>query len=155
MQPIVVGVDFSDATDKVVQTSERLARKLNTSLVLVHVAAPEPDFVTYEPGPQHERDWRAAEIRKEHRSLNVMAERLTAGGVPTQGRLVEGSQIDRLLGEADRLGAEMIVVGSRGHSRIYEMVVGSVAEGLLRRSTIPVLIIPVGADKDAARDAAD
>jgi nucleotide-binding universal stress UspA family protein len=55
---------------------------------------------------------------------------------------LQGATVATVLAEADRLGAELIVLGSHGHGAVYELLVGSVAEGVVRRSKVPVLLVP-------------
>ena len=143
MKTLLVAVDFSAVAGNVVTVAADLAVKLAARVVLIHVAAPEPSFVTYEPGPQHERDHRAKVLRKEHRDLQAMADDLSKRGVSAEALLVQGATVEKLLEEAGRLAADMIVVGSHGHGALYHLIVGSVAEGVLRKATCPVLVVPV------------
>jgi nucleotide-binding universal stress UspA family protein len=50
--------------------------------------------------------------------------------------------VDAILTEAKDVGADMIVVGSHGRGAMYQLLVGSVSEGVLHRSRLPVLVIP-------------
>jgi nucleotide-binding universal stress UspA family protein len=50
--------------------------------------------------------------------------------------------VDTLLQKSKDLRAELIVLGSHGRSAVYDLLVGSVAEGVVRRSGIPVLLVP-------------
>jgi nucleotide-binding universal stress UspA family protein len=47
-----------------------------------------------------------------------------------------------ILEQAQKLGAEYIVIGSHGHSAVYDVMMGSVASGVLKKSPCPVLIVP-------------
>jgi len=47
-----------------------------------------------------------------------------------------------VIAEAERLPADLIVLGSHGHGAVYNMLVGSVAEGIVRASAVPVLLVP-------------
>lgn len=58
-------------------------------------------------------------------------------------RILEGSAADTVLAEAARLGAELIVLGSHGHSAIGEMLIGSVAHRVSVKSPVPVLLVPI------------
>ena len=51
MKTILVPVDFSDATEPVVETAKRIAGPFKSRIILLHVAEPEPDFIGFEPGP--------------------------------------------------------------------------------------------------------
>ena len=50
-----------------------------------------------------------------------------------------GAVVDEILRQADAGNADFIVMGSHGHGAMYNLLVGSVTEGLLKRSTRPVL----------------
>jgi nucleotide-binding universal stress UspA family protein len=57
--------------------------------------------------------------------------------------LVKGATVEVILGEADRLGADLVVVGSHGHGAVHRFLVGSTADALVRQSEVPVLVVPV------------
>ncbi len=119
-----------------------MAERFGARLWLLHVAAPEPAFVGYEPGPQSVRDQRATELRDEHATLQRRAAELRERGLDAAALLIQGHPVEKILEEANRLGVGMIVMGSHGRSAIARLVLGSVSEGVLRRATCPVLIVP-------------
>ena len=53
-----------------------------------------------------------------------------------------GNPAAEIINAADRLAAEMIVMGTQGNSGPKRLVFGSTADAVLRRSTIPVLVVP-------------
>ncbi|MFI7602411.1 universal stress protein [Actinoplanes sp. NPDC049681] len=65
--------------------------------------------------------------------------------VPVAGEVIEGSPAD-VLSAAGRT-ADLLVLGSHGHSRIRHTVLGSVSEGCIRKAACPVVVIPVPADR--------
>ena len=64
----------------------------------------------------------------------------TGSGMAVAGEAVRGSP-GEVLGRA-AVGADLLVVGSHGHSRTHTAVLGSVAESCIRAATCPVLVIP-------------
>jgi len=54
---------------------------------------------------------------------------------------LEGDCVGALLDLAERMNADLIVVGSHGRGGISRAILGSVAEGILRRSAMPVLVM--------------
>ena len=111
MQRILVAVDFSETSQAVVELAAALASGLRAELTLLHVAAPEPDFVGYEPGPQTERDARAREFRSEHRQIQALADALRERGLPAKALLLQGPTVETLVAEARRTQAGLIVMG--------------------------------------------
>lgn len=139
---IVVCVDLSESTDKIVRKAEEIAGAVSAKLWLLHVAEPDPDFIGYEVGPQSVRDSLSRKFREQHRLLQQIADRVRAGGVDTTALLVQGATVDTILAKSSGLNANMIIVGSHGKGAMYQLLVGSVSEGLLRNGLCPILIVP-------------
>jgi len=139
---ILVAVDLSDSSETIVQKAEVFAKALSAEVFLLHVAEPEPDFVGYAAGPQTVRNSVAQHFHQEHRQLQDLGERLRKSSFEVTALLVQGPTVDTILGEASKLGVEMIVLGSHGRGRMYQLLVGSVSEGVLHRSECPVLVVP-------------
>jgi len=74
------------------------------------------------------------------KELNRAAARLTRAGWQTRPVLTRGEPLRDLLGAVASGRAQLLVVGARGTSRIHHLLLGSVAEGALDRSPVPVLI---------------
>lgn len=139
---LLVAIDFSEFTPKVVRQAEELATALSARMWLVHVAAPDPDFVGYEAGPQSVRDSLSKHFHEEHRHIEEIADRLRAAGLDATGLLVQGPTAETILKEAGKLGVDLIVLGSHGRGAIAQLLIGSVSEGVLRKSECPVLVVP-------------
>lgn len=140
---LLVPVDLSEATDAVLEVARRTAQATHGSVWLLHVAAPDPDFVGYEAGPAVLREQVAHEYRDQHRALQAHAETLRAEGMDATALLIQGPTAATILAEARRLGADLIVMATHGHGAVFHLVVGSVSQGVLRDATIPVLLVPV------------
>jgi nucleotide-binding universal stress UspA family protein len=144
LREVLVAVDFSSGTDHVLTMAARVAAASGAGLHVLHVAAPEPGFVGYDkPGGPQDRDRRADELRDEHQALRVLADAVEESGVTATPLLVKGATVEVILGEADRLGADLVVVGSHGHGAVHRFLVGSTADALVRQSEVPVLVVPV------------
>ncbi len=139
---VLVAVDLSPAADKVIAAAERVALALGAEVYVLHVAEPEPDFVGYDAGPSVVRQQVADEYRREHRAVQGLAERLRAAGARATAMLIQGPTAATTLREAVRLNVELIVVGSHGHSAVYDVLVGSYSAAILRQSPVPVLVVP-------------
>lgn len=142
MKNILVPIDFSAETDRVIAMAELMARATGAKLWLVHVAAPDPDFVGFDAGPTYVREQRAEVLREEHTGIQRLAERAKQRGLECDGLLVQGSTTETLLEEIDRLNAELVIMGSHGKSGLFKAFVGSVSEQVLRDSRVPVMIVP-------------
>ncbi len=146
MRRLLAAIDFSPISARVVDQAASLAAAFSAELTILHVAAPDPDFVGYAAGPQTVRDARARELRAEHRKLQEVAETLRDREIATRALLIQGPTAEQILAEAKRLEAGMIVVGSHGHGSLYRALLGSVSEDVVRAAVCPVLVVPAEAN---------
>ena len=142
MKNIILAIDFSESTQRILDKAIEVAKAFSAHLYIIHVAAPNPDFVGYEASPQWERDSVAAHFHKEHRELGEFSDKARQQGIDATALLVQGSTIEKLILERERLQADLMVVGSHGRNAMFQFVVGSTSEGLIRKAGCPVLIIP-------------
>jgi nucleotide-binding universal stress UspA family protein len=81
------------------------------------------------------------------RILKVQAERVAdAGAAVRVAHLVMGPPVDAILDLGEEIGADLLVVGSRGHGTLERLILGSVSEGVVHHSTRPVLVVRGGED---------
>jgi len=139
---ILVCVDLSDSTEEILQTIEKLCRPLNAKIWLLHNAMPEPETIEFKVDPIEARETLAEKFHHQHRQIQELAERFRESGVDATALLVHGKTVDTILKEAADLDVDLIMVGSHGHGAMYQFLVGSISEGVLQRSSKPVLVIP-------------
>ncbi len=139
---ILVAIDLSDVSQKVLENAKALALALSAKVWLLHVAEPEPDFVGYRAGPQTVRDQVAHKFHEERDELQKEVNDFRKSGIDTAALLVQGSTVDVICRESNKFEIDMIIVGSHGHGGVYHLVFGSVSEGVLHRSSCPVMVIP-------------
>jgi len=139
---ILVAVDLSPASEKVVEAAGRVAKLTGAKVYILHAAEPEPDFVGYDAGPEVVRTQVANEYRREHRDVQALADKLRAEGLDARALLIQGPTVETALKEAEHLDAELIVVGTHGHSAVYDVLIGSYSAGIIRKSKRPVLVVP-------------
>ncbi|MEN8177611.1 MAG: universal stress protein [Pseudomonadota bacterium] len=150
---ILVAIDFSDAFEKVLKEAGVLAKALSASVTLLHVTEPEPGtvFTAYEPDPlmggiepdpKAIRDAVAQRYHQEHKRLQEISQRLRDAGLDCIALLVQGNGAEQILAEAEKLPADMILLGSHGKGMAAKLLLGSTSEGVLRKSSAPVHIVP-------------
>ena len=143
MKNILIAIDFNDSEKTLVDMALKWAKCFDAKVWLLHVADPEPEFVGFGVGPQYIRDTIAAELRKEHRKIQKYSGYLREKGVEAEGLLIQGATISMILKEAKKLNIDLIITGHHEHGLLYKAFFGSVAKGLLKKTRIPVLIMPV------------
>ena len=139
---ILVCVDLSDSTAEILKIIEKLCRPLSAKIWLLHNAMPEPETIEFKVDPIQARECLAEKFHHQHRQIQELAERFRKSGVDATALLVHGKTVDTILKEASDLDIDVIVVGSHGHGAMYQLLVGSISEGVLHRSSRPVLVIP-------------
>jgi nucleotide-binding universal stress UspA family protein len=145
MKNIIVAVDFSNATPGVVEMAVSLAKSFGAGLELLHVVEPEPSYTAYGFTPDefpamnafHEEALRRATTKLEELLATVKADAPDA-----TSRITGGSPLHALLARVEESGADFVVIGSHGHGVIASLLLGSVAEGMVRKATVPTLVVP-------------
>lgn len=139
---ILVGIDFSDTTEKILAFAGKIVARMSAKVWLLHVAAPDPDFVGFEVGPQSVRDSNSRGYHQEHREIQENASRLRAMNIDATAILVQGETVETILHEASKLDVDMIIIGSHGRASMHDFLVGSVSREVLRKSDLPILLVP-------------
>lgn len=137
--PVVVGVDGSATSDTAITFAFDAAAARFVPLVAVHAWS---DLV-FDPSMAGVMlDWEGVEADERQR----LADRLVPWSekypeVPVEHRLVRDRAAHALLEQAD--GAQLVVVGSRGHGEFSGLVLGSVSNALVHRASCPVAVARV------------
>ena len=144
IRKIVCPVDFSACADHAVQYAQELAKQFDAEISLVHAYEDPTAYVTPVPmsgyvGPGAEM---LHELRKQ---LEVRLEQARAKVAEAGGRvraeLLEGAPYRVVLDWAKEYGADLIVIGTHGHTGFTHALLGSVTERVVRMSECPVLTI--------------
>lgn len=140
---IVVGVDGSEGGRRALDWAANEAASRGGAVQAV--TAWSWDGVEYGPiiatNPTEAKDHAGRMLDHE---ITALIER-RGSGFPVAGDVVEGRPADVLAAAAR--AAQLLVLGSHGHSRVRHTVLGSVSEECIRRGTSPVVVIPVPAAK--------
>lgn len=140
---ILVAVDLSPASTIVVEAARGIADLTGVSVYVVHAVETEPDFLIPEGDPESVQDQLAKLFPIEHGRTCALAEKLTDDGLDASAILVCGSGVDSTLKQAESLNAGLIVVGTHGHGAVYDALIGSYSVSMIRKSKLPVLVVPV------------
>ena len=143
MKNILVGIDFHDKTEDLIQHSVDFAKKIRAKLWLLHVASPDPDFVGFEAGPQFIRDERAEKLWDEHKKLWEYTQHIEQQGVDADGLLIQGATIETIIEESIKLDIDLIIAGYHEHNFLYNTLFGNTSVQIIKESKIPVLVIPL------------
>ena len=142
MKNILVPVDFSPATDAVVQEAIALAKVLPARVVLLAII--QPPLVVSEYGPLMGDLIEITSAGEKHaaKQLARLKEKMRGQSIKAEGIQFTGMPIGLIIEQAKKLEADYIVMGSHGHTALYDLLVGSTTHGVLMRAACPVVIVP-------------
>jgi nucleotide-binding universal stress UspA family protein len=142
---ILAAVDDSEPSQRAIATSVAAAVEYKAALTFVHAVdwvGPVSQLESSSSGPADPTDLIDA-LRQEGQALiSDAVEAAKRAGVTADHRLIEDRPVDAILAGAKDVGASVIVLGTHGRRGITRLLLGSVAEGVLRASHIPVLVVP-------------
>lgn len=141
---ILVPTDFSAGAEQAALAATALAAAVGGCVELVHLYNPPslmlPDGSTFAATP-------AQLVETTDRAEAALADALKAllarsnGSVSITGRALMGSAADEILRLADSGSYDLVVMATHGRTGIRRLMIGSVAEKVLRRASIPVLTV--------------
>lgn len=137
---ILVPVDFSHHSELALDYAVDLARGLGASIVLVH-AYDVPTYGPSDPSAEATTELAGRLSSTAQRLLDSWVTARRASGVQVEGVLRRGVAWEEIAGVAQRVGADLIVLGTRGRRGLARAILGSVAESVIRSSDVPVLTI--------------
>ena len=136
---ILVSHDFSQRSEAAVAVAREWALALGAEVHLLHVVEPVvyPEFYAVDVMPDEVLH------RIEERSVEAMEAAAAAQlqGVTHTFEVVTGRAVDAILDVADPARFDLVIMGTRGLSGLQHLLLGSVAEGVVRRSRLPVLTV--------------
>ncbi|MFY0992130.1 universal stress protein [Halomonas sp. C05BenzN] len=147
-QSILVPVDGSTHAEKALAVAAQLARASSARLHLVTVTEFPPDNIglflggTAEPFSQEQRDKLASEMKQEGRQVIEKARSsVDLSGLDVEEHIFQGWPAKRIVDHAESLGADAIVMGSRGLSDVRGMVFGSVSHRVSHTARCTVITV--------------
>lgn len=142
VKTILAPVDFSSATDEVVAEAARLALAVQGRVVLLSIIQPPVITSEYAPYVENMAEITAAGEKSAAKHLAQLQDGLIQQEIPTETVQLNGAPIPHIVEQAKRFAADYIVMGSHGHTALYDLLVGSTTHGVLLRAECPVVIIP-------------
>lgn len=140
---LLAAVDLSKASGYVIEAVHRVALATDAEVYVLHTILPLPGIAGPEFNPVTEHQELSERYLDERDQLNELVIQLVEANVNASALMAQGDPVKTILRQAERLDVELIVVGSHGHGMMFDALVGSISAGILRKSTIPVLVVPV------------
>ena len=138
LKRILVATDFSDHSSKAVQYGAELAAKFDAELHLLHAVDPTPiaygEGAFYPPNSTTEIIAAAAQQLDELSLGSVANVRVTR-------KVIEGTPFVEIVRYAKESTADLLIIGTHGRGAVAHMLLGSVAEKVVRKAPCPVLVV--------------
>jgi nucleotide-binding universal stress UspA family protein len=151
MNKVLIALDYNPTAQKVAEVGFSLAKSMKAEVVLLHVIT-DPVFYTsmeYSPimGFSGYLDVSPLQLTSIQGLKDASMEYLIKskehlGDDSIQTVVKEGDFADSILKTAKEVHADIIVVGSHSRKWLEKVIIGSVAESVLRKTTIPLFIVP-------------
>jgi nucleotide-binding universal stress UspA family protein len=156
---VLVGVDGSDRADRAVEWLRQFPLPVGCEVQIVTVLPAMEDLVRTQLLPRFGLSYRSARALADRQKgqiekhLDVLAARLTDAGEEVVVEIWHGDPALALIQGAEEAQADLVVVGSHGHSAVERFFIGSVSEKVLRHAHCSVLIVkpPVPREYNLAR----
>ncbi len=143
MKTFLVPVDFSPVTDAVIDSAVTFSRAFDGKVVLLHVVQP-PVVTTTEYALPVDVVREATQVGEEaaKQRLAAYAKLFHEAEIESHNAIKVGPPGSLILDEAKRVHADYIIMGSHGHGKLYDFLVGSTASSVIKRAHCAVIIVP-------------
>ncbi|WP_221029210.1 universal stress protein [Actomonas aquatica] len=142
MKTILTPVDFSPATADVIDAAINLASAVDGRVVLLHANQPPTVTADYGLAMENVQEIISVTEKASARQLEHLLRTLSDRGVDASTANANGPAVAAIVGKAKELEAAYIVMGSHGHTALYDLLVGSTTHGVLKKAPCPVVIVP-------------
>lgn len=143
---IMVPVDFSEHSDEAAATASSLANRLGASVDLVHAIDFTAEYAAHLAADAIAIEDKMQAVASER--LDEVARTIEGSGVKVETHMLRGAPSAVIAEKAKRLGTDLIVMGTHGHTGLTHLFIGSVTERTLR--TAPCSVLAVKAEKAEA-----
>lgn len=136
VEKIFVPTDFSPCSEEAIAYAVFLAEQLNATILLTHILEPigyPIDFAMIESSEFDQM--------KASQALDRIARPWRQKGIRIETHLFKGDPVAQIVKEAKNLECDLIVMGTHGRTGMAHLMMGSVAERVIRTSSIPVLTV--------------
>ncbi|MFA6498808.1 MAG: universal stress protein [Desulfurivibrionaceae bacterium] len=141
IKKILVPVDFSENSQKVLRTAADVAGRFKAELIIVFVVQSFDDysgfFVPHIPIIQLEEEM----VKSAEEKMKSFAAETLNGSVPHTSAVLVGDVVEEINRFAEEGKADMIVMGTHGYKGLDKILFGSVAEKIVKTAPCPVLTI--------------
>jgi nucleotide-binding universal stress UspA family protein len=162
MEKILVAIDFSDLSGKVLETAIKMAKKLDAKLYVLHTEPEDPSEMDMNmTGPNlggnpsvglgYNSGTSPAIVKFNDKGkdaiseMDAIKEHIFEQGIESDYMILDGNLEVNMKREAEYSNADMIIVGSHKHGKIGQLFFGEIGMSFVTQCPCPVLVVPEGA----------
>ena len=135
---IIVPVDFGQHTEKLVDFSMFIAKKFSAEILFFHVSESFEGYIGFDHPSIDEID---KELRAHsEREMKKLLDKIRPDCQNCSGEVVNGDIVDEIVACVEKSGAQMIIIGTHGAKGIEKILVGNIAERVVRNAPCPTLL---------------
>ena len=139
---ILVTTDFSESSAQALSYAITLARQFNSKLIVFHSFAVPPITPPDHSGPERPGPT-ADEIKAAAKEqMRTFIGGTDFDGVEFETQIHPGSAAEKICEQAERQNVDLIVTSTHGRTGLWHVLIGSVAEHIVRYAHSPVLVVP-------------
>ena len=140
IKKIIVPVDFGKTTHKLVEFATYIATQLSAEIDFCHVVEPFSTGDMMLGSPSLGDLEKQIRVKAEERMANLIEDNEGKGPV-CRGKILFGDTVDEIVAYARENGADMVIIGTHGAKGLEKILLGSVAERVVKRSDCPCLVM--------------
>ncbi|WP_038056589.1 universal stress protein [Thermodesulfobacterium hydrogeniphilum] len=141
IKTIAVPVDFSDVASLLAQYAKDFAKKLGAKIILIYVLE---DLTAYEglyTSTKILTDLENMLLEGAEKSMKDFIKKYFSDCSEVEPVIVKGDIVEKIIETAQKYKADLIIIGTHGRKGLDKILFGSVAEGVVKNSPIPVLTV--------------
>jgi nucleotide-binding universal stress UspA family protein len=131
---ILVTLDATPTDRAIIEHVKKLAKMMNSNLVLLHVATGVPAQFN---GP----DAAGEEVREDKKYLRQVQAEFEAAGIPAKAELAFGDPAKEIVKWIDANGCDLVAMSTHGHQFVADLVLGTTANRVQHNVSVPVLLL--------------
>ena len=144
---IMIPIDYSDNSKAALAYGAQFAQSFGASLDIIHVWD-RPTYLTdavmvQRPGEAHKPIGELIRENAQHDMAEFLSQLQLPSGLETSSRLLSGEPASALLTELKKGEHDLVILSTHGRTGLAHLLLGSIAEKLVRLSPVPVLTVPI------------
>ncbi len=138
---LLVAVDFDDSSIRALTLAVEIARVFGARLTVMHAYALPVLGALLDETEAAARSTVAKAVEANRSKLDALVAEHCPEGVEAEALLTMGAAVEQIVEQAKALDVDLVIVGTHGRNAIGRALLGSVALGVLRASTVPVFTV--------------